>query len=130
MEDFKFASPQKSSSSEIKRSFFRRFFVYSEFVPHGQTVDRTFGLKVLKRLRNSLRCFVFPPRQRLCSTALCANFDQKLRDPCASPPYSPDLAPCDFPRIKRNMKGKRFVDVAELKEKMTEPLSEDDLKKF
>jgi hypothetical protein len=33
------------------------------------------------------------------------------------PPYSPDLAPCDFflfPRLKSTLKGKRFQDVAEI----------------
>jgi hypothetical protein len=33
------------------------------------------------------------------------------------PPYSPDLAPCDFflfPRLKSSLKGKRFQDVAEI----------------
>ena len=36
------------------------------------------------------------------------------------PPYSPDLAPCDFflfPRTKSQMKGKRFADVSEVKKK-------------
>lgn len=34
------------------------------------------------------------------------------------PPYSPDLAPCDFflfPRMKKNLKGKRFDDVEAVK---------------
>ncbi|PNF35638.1 hypothetical protein B7P43_G18390, partial [Cryptotermes secundus] len=46
--------------------------------------------------------------------------------PVPHPPYSPDLAPCDFflfPRMKRDVKGKRFADVAEVKEKTTEALS-------
>jgi len=36
------------------------------------------------------------------------------------PPYSPDLAPCDFflfPHMKGQMKGKRFVDASEVKKK-------------
>ena len=36
------------------------------------------------------------------------------------PPYSPDLAPCDFflfPRMKRDLKGKRFQNVEEVREK-------------
>jgi len=42
------------------------------------------------------------------------------------PPYSPDLAPCDFflfPRIKGQKKGKRFADVREVKKKMLEVLN-------
>jgi len=37
------------------------------------------------------------------------------------PPHSLDLAPCDFflfPCMKGQMKGKRFVDVSEVKKKM------------
>jgi len=33
------------------------------------------------------------------------------------PPYSPDLAPCDFflfPQLKKTMKGRRFDDVEEI----------------
>jgi hypothetical protein len=33
------------------------------------------------------------------------------------PPYSPDLAPCDFvlfPRLKSTLKGKRFQDIVEI----------------
>jgi len=39
------------------------------------------------------------------------------------PPYSPNLAPCDFflfPRMKEVLKGKRIADVDEVKKKMTE----------
>jgi len=42
------------------------------------------------------------------------------------PPYSPDLAPCDFflfPRMKGQMKGKRFANVSELKKKTLEVLN-------
>lgn len=40
--------------------------------------------------------------------------------PIEHPPYSPDLAPCDFflfPRFKKNMKGQRFATVEEVKQK-------------
>jgi len=42
------------------------------------------------------------------------------------PPYSPDLAPCDFflfPRVKGQMKGKRFAAVSEVKNKILEVLN-------
>jgi hypothetical protein len=41
------------------------------------------------------------------------------------PPYSPDLAPCDFflfSRLKRTLKGKRFQDVAEIQLNTTRQL--------
>jgi len=40
-------------------------------------------------------------------------------------PYSPDLAPRDFflfPRTKRDLKGKHFQNVEEVREKMMEAL--------
>jgi len=42
------------------------------------------------------------------------------------PPYSPDLAPCDFflfPHMKCQMKGKCFADVSEVKKKTLEVLN-------
>ena len=42
-----------------------------------------------------------------------------------NPPYSPDLAPCDFkmcPRLKEKLRGRRFEDLEEMKEALTEAL--------
>jgi len=42
------------------------------------------------------------------------------------PPYSPDLAPCNFflfPHMKCQMKGKCFADVSKVKKKMLEVLN-------
>ena len=41
------------------------------------------------------------------------------------PPYSPDMSPCDFwmfPRLKEKLRGRRFEDVEEMKEAVTEAL--------
>jgi len=50
------------------------------------------------------------------------------------PPYSPDLAPCDFflfPRMKRDLKGKSFQNVEEARgKKMTEALKAITLQEF
>ena len=38
------------------------------------------------------------------------------------PPYSPDLAPCDFwlfPKLKENLRGSRFETIEEMKEAVT-----------
>jgi hypothetical protein len=38
------------------------------------------------------------------------------------PPYSPDLAPCDFflfPRLKSTLKGNQFQDITEIQLNMT-----------
>ena len=42
------------------------------------------------------------------------------------PPYSPDLAPCDFllfPKLKRNMKGRRYATIDEIKAASKEELN-------
>ena len=42
------------------------------------------------------------------------------------PPYSPDLAPCEFalfPRIKKQLRGRRFEDLSDLKRALQNVLS-------
>jgi hypothetical protein len=42
------------------------------------------------------------------------------------PPYSPDLAPCNFflfPRMKSDLKGKRFQNVEGVREKTMEAIT-------
>ena len=49
------------------------------------------------------------------------------------PPYSPDLAPCDFflfPHMKCQMKGKCFADVSEVKKKTLEVLNNISIEEF
>ena len=43
------------------------------------------------------------------------------------PPYSPDLAPCDFylfPKVKNIMRGEHYVDVDTIKRETTKLLKE------
>ena len=49
------------------------------------------------------------------------------------PPYSPDLAPCDFflfPTMKKTSKGKRFATVEEVKRASQEALNNVKLQQF
>jgi len=49
------------------------------------------------------------------------------------PPYSPDLAPCNFflfPHMKGQMKGKHSAEVSELKKKMPEVLNNINMEEF
>jgi hypothetical protein len=46
-----------------------------------------------------------------------ASFWLKKNTVCSDPPYSPDLAPCDFwlfPKITLTMKGNRFYTIPEI----------------
>ena len=49
------------------------------------------------------------------------------------PPYSPDLAPCDFflfPTMKKTLKGKRFANVEKVKTASQEALNNIKLQQF
>jgi len=78
-----------------------------------------------KKTRNVEQRWLVPsPRQCPAHTALSVQlFLAKNTTVIAHPPYSPDLAPCDFflsPRMKGLMKRKRFPDVSEVKKKTLE----------
>ncbi|UYV68402.1 NPY1R [Cordylochernes scorpioides] len=97
-----------------------RGIVHCEFVPQGQTVNSAFYLEVLRRLkrriarvRTDIKDTVKLHHDNATShTAfIITNFLARSNTPVIPhPPYSPDLAPCDFflfPRLKREMKGNR-----------------------
>ena len=106
-----------------------RGVVHREFVPQGQTVNAEFYCTILKRLREDIR------RKRpelwrdgnwvLHHDNAPAHSALKTREffGCTNtivaphPPYSPDLAPCDFflfPKMKFKLKGRRFDTVEEI----------------
>jgi len=104
-----------------------RGIVHHEFAPQGRAVNAGFYCSVLSRLREDIR--------RTRPELWCAG-NWLLHDDNApshralvtreflahnsiitllQPPYSPDLAPCDFflfPKMKLQLKGRRF-DTAE-----------------
>ena len=111
--------------------------VHHEYAPHGQTVNQVYYIEVLQRLRDAIR----RKRPELHSTSewqlhhdnAPAHSAQRVQQFLAKhnislvrqPPYSPDLAPCDFflfPKIKTKLKGRRFQDVTEIKENATREL--------
>jgi hypothetical protein len=119
--------------------------VHSEFVPNGETVNEVFYLQVMKRLRDAVR----QKRPELWQsgewwlhhdnvpTHKALSVQQFLTKngmtQLLQPPYSPDLAPCEFflfPLMKKVLKGKRFADVEEVKKKTTEALKGITLKEF
>lgn len=104
--------------------FDARGIVYRHLVPNGQTVNASYYIDVLRSLNDAVR----KKRPELhnrgwmvlhdnapCHTAtivqnfLHANNIEQL----SHPPYSPDLAPCDFwlfPNLKKPLRGTRFED--------------------
>lgn len=101
--------------------FDARGTVHLEFAPPGETVNPALYLEVLKRLKRhvvhvwadikdtaKLRKDHAPSHMSF----IVANFLAQTNTPVIPyPPYSPDLAPCDFllfPRLKRALKGKHW----------------------
>jgi len=95
--------------------------VHKEFVPPGQTVNQTFYLQVFGRLRNR----VVRVRHEIANTwfihrdnapshtsiAVREFLAQSNITTLTRPPYSPDLATCDFflfPKLKTHLKGHNF----------------------
>jgi histone-lysine N-methyltransferase SETMAR len=134
MEEFIFTTSQKRAASEVKcqddAHFFVNGIVHSEFVPNGETVNQAFYLQVLKRLRDMVRrkCPELwqsgewwlhhdnAPAHKALSVQQFLTKNRMTQ--LLHPPYSHDLAPCDFllfRRMKKVLKGKRFADVEEVK---------------
>jgi histone-lysine N-methyltransferase SETMAR len=104
--------------------------VHCEFVPAGQTVNQRYYKDVLLRLLEKVgrqRSQLFQSGTRLlhhdnapARTAVSIQefLAEKNIPVVPHPPYSPDLAPCDFflfPRIKMKLKGRRFDEVDTIK---------------
>ncbi|CAD7012591.1 unnamed protein product [Ceratitis capitata] len=94
--------------------------VHHEFLPQGRTVNKEYYLQVMCNLRETnrqKRADLWKNKNRLLhhdnapahTSLLVRDFLAKNNTLMMSqPPYSPDLAPCDFfffPKLKRTMKG-------------------------
>lgn len=119
--------------------------VHIDWVPEGQTVNQHYYISVLATLRERVRrkrndlwrkkSWILhqdnaPAHSALSVKTFLAKHNIPILD---HPPYSPDLAPCDFflfPKVKSALKGTRFETVEAVKEKATEVmygLTENDL---
>ena len=97
--------------------------MHREFVPHGQTVNQEFYLEVLRRLRENVRrkrpeswrsgdWFLHHDKAQAHSALSVTRYLASLGwTIIPHPPYSPDLAPCDFflfPKMKKNIERKEI----------------------
>ena len=116
-----------------------------EWVPRGQTVNQHYYAEVLAKLRERIcrkRPSLWrngwilhqdnaPAHNALSVKQFLANKNIPVLE---HPPYSPDLAPCDFflfPKVKTQLKGHHFLSVEKVKQRATELLnniSENDFK--
>src|SRR5215469_11371107 len=111
--------------------------VHHEFVPCGETVNKEFYLKVMKRLREAVRrnrpetwtnktWILHHDNAPAHASLLIREFLAKQETIVVpQPPYSRDLAPADFflfPKSKSTLKGRRFQTVEEIKENSLQDL--------
>lgn len=111
--------------------------IHKEFVPTGQTVTAAYYLEVLKRLMariHRIRLEYRDPESwsllhdnAPSHTALIVRQFLARNQVCVlnHPPYSPDLAPCDFslfPKLKLKLKGCFFDDIPTIQAASTRAL--------
>ncbi|UYV74621.1 hypothetical protein LAZ67_12000310 [Cordylochernes scorpioides] len=114
-----------------------RGVVHHEFLPQGRTVNKEYYLQVVRNLREAIRQkrpdlwkyknWLLHHDNAPAHTSLLVRDlltkNNTLMMP--QPPYSPDLAPCDFflfPKLKRPMKGRRYATLDEIKTALKEEL--------
>ena len=126
------ARMQKSKLKMMLICFFNQEgIVNREFVPPGMTVNADLYCDVLRRLRENVRCKRpqkwqnqnviihhdnAPAHRSFKVSQFLAKNNMTL---IPHPPYSRDLAPCDFflfSKLKLRMKGQRFVTIEEIQE--------------
>jgi len=116
--------------------FDSRGIVHKEFVPPGQTVNHTFYKDVLERLRKWVQRvrtdiaddWVLHHDNAPAHTWLSVReFLAKKNIPVLPhPPYSPDLAPCDFylfPKLKLKLKGHHFGTTENIQQTVNDDLN-------
>ena len=125
--------------------FDHQAMVHHEFVPQRQTVNQHFYKEVLTRLVNKIRqkrrvscagkTWILHHDNASAHTALGVKqfLVSKEITTLHQPPYSPDLAPCDFflfPKLKGILKGTRFQGVEDIKTSVTRHLKKSQKKNF
>lgn len=142
------ARQSKSGLKSMLIVFFDIYgIVHREFVPQGQNINAEFYCEVLKRLREDIRRkrpslwqnqnWVLqhdnaPAHNALRTRELLSRMGTTV---APHPPYSPDLAPCDFylfPKMKSKLKGRRFNDIHTIKsesQRVLNSLRENDFQK-
>ena len=104
--------------------------IYEHWIPTGQTVNKEYYVEVLRGFRKRFhrkRPAFFKSGQwhfhqnnaPVHNSILVTDYLTKMGiKSVPQPPYSPDLAPCDFwlfPKLKENLKGCRYETIEEMK---------------
>ena len=122
-----------------------RGVVHYEFLPQGRTVNKQYYLEVMRNLREAIRqkrpdlwknknWLLHHDNAPAHTSLLVRGFLAKNNTLIMpQPPYSPDLAPCDFflfPKLKRPMKGRRYATIEEIKTASKEELNKITINEF
>ncbi len=129
------------SKSKVKVKLIAFFdikgIVHFEFLPQGQTVNQYVYKEILRRLMRLVRdkrrnlwennAWVLHHDNAPAHSALSIRqfLAERNVPTLEQPPYSPDLAPCDFfpfPKLKGVIKETRFPDVEAIKRAVTTEL--------
>ncbi|VEN60324.1 unnamed protein product [Callosobruchus maculatus] len=115
-----------------------RGVVHHEFLSQGSTVNQEYYLQVMRNLREAIRqkrpdlwknknWLLHHDNAPAHTSLLVREYLAKNNTVMVpQPPYSPDLAPCDFflfPKLKRPMKGRRYATIDEIKTASKEELN-------
>jgi len=107
----------------------RKGVLLVDFMAHGTTINADRYCETLKKLRRAIQnrrrgmltkgvCLLHDNARPHVARQTVALLDQFGWDIITHPPYSPDLAPCDyhlFPKLKEHLAGRRFSDDDEVK---------------
>ena len=115
----------KQNKGHVTGVFDSEGIIHHEYAPNGQTINKEFYLEVLRRLLASVRR-KRPEKWTLHHDNAPAHTSHLVQQFLAKqgtaqlqqPPYSPDLAPCDFflyPRLKKVLKGHWFEATEDIK---------------
>ena len=117
--------------------FNSRGMVHHEYAPEGQTINKEHDLKVLRRLRDAVQRkrpgmwigknwqFHHDNAPAHSAHVIIGFLAKNNRALVRQPPYTPDLAPCDFwlyPKLKTTLKRRRFESRKDIIEKTTAEL--------
>ncbi|UYV74413.1 hypothetical protein LAZ67_11003474 [Cordylochernes scorpioides] len=128
----------RSNVKDLLTVFFDcRGVVHHEFLPQGRTINKEYYLQVMRNMREAIRqkrldlwknknWLLHHDNAPAHTSLLVRDFLAKINTVMMpQPPYSPELAPCDFflfPKLKRPMKGRRYATLDEIKTASKEEL--------
>ena len=133
------ARQSKSTQKLMMIPFFDSMdIIYIHWVPTGITVNKEYYIEVLREFRKTFRRkrpelfesgqWHFhqdnaPVHKSILVTDYLTQMGIKT---VPHPPYSPDLAPCDFwlfPKLKKNLRGNLYSTIEDMKEAVTRVLN-------